>query len=141
MKTKHPLTTYTNYEIHPIVWFLSVRDVWFLSVRDGTAVNINRILCDTYVEYSSLSNAPPHQIKNQTTMRNSQIVFSSTDTPSSSCMSVINHIRLLLANVNSVFLHSNIVFPQSFSQLHFSVAILGNTEYYFWNNPCISYFE
>ncbi len=46
-----------------------------------------------------------------------------------------NRVWLLLANINSVFLHSNIVFPQSFSLLCFSVAILGNIGYYFWNNP------
>ncbi len=42
-----------------------------------------------------------------------------------------------LANINSVFLRSNNIFPQSFSPLHFSVAILGNIGYYFWNLPRI----
>ncbi len=47
------------------------------------------------------------------------------------CTCAANRIQLLLANINSVFLHSNSVFPQCFS-LHFSVAILRNTLHYFW---------
>ncbi len=38
---------------------------------------------------------------------------------------------------NRVFLHSNIVFLPSFSSLYFSVSILENIGYYFWNDPDI----
>ncbi len=95
-----------------------IHDIWIacgcsvLSANDETAVNIDRsAVC----------------MQNQTTMYNSRIVY-----VISGCSIVTVYVlRIALCFCCSVFLYSNIVFPQCFSPLHFSIAILGNIGYDF----------
>ncbi len=59
---------YTICELHAVFWSLSV--------QGETAVDINRILSDTYAEdLIMFTTVSPCTLKNQTTARNSQIVY------------------------------------------------------------------